>query len=70
MRLCEKEELGIESLPKDLGEAIVEFEKDDYLKGVLGEHISRKYLNAKKAEWIQYQTQVTTWEIDQYLYKI
>ena len=70
MRLWEKEELGIESLPKDLGEAIVEFEKDDYLKGVLGEHISRKYLNAKKAEWIQYQTQVTTWEIDQYLYKI
>ena len=70
MRLREKEELGIEALPSDLGEAIAEFEKDDYIKGILGEHISRKYPEAKKAEWQQYRTQVTAWEIDEYLYKI
>ncbi len=70
MRLCEKKKLGIESLPGDLGEAIAEFEKDAYIREILGEHISMKYPEAKKAEWQQYQTQVTEWEINEYLYKI
>lgn len=70
MRLREKEELGIESLPGDLGEAIAEFEKDSYIRGILGEHIGTKYPEAKKAEWLQYRAQVTEWEISEYLYKI
>lgn len=70
MRLSEKEKLGIESLPKDLGAAIAEFEKDTYIQEKLGEHISRKYVEAKKAEWANYRKQVTEWEINEYLYKI
>ncbi len=70
MRLQEKERLGIASLPADLGEAIREFEKDDYIQAVLGEHISKLYPKAKKAEWEDYQAQVTAWEIDKYLYRI
>lgn len=46
------------------------WKKDDYLKNVLGEHITEKYLEAKKAEWADYRAQVTAWEIEKYLYKI
>lgn len=70
MRLKEKHKLGIDSLPADLGEALQEFEKDEYLKEILGGHITEKYTEAKKAEWADYRTQVTNWEIDNYLYKI
>lgn len=70
MRLSQKAKLGIESLPADLGESIKELEKDEYLKEILGAHISEKYVEAKKAEWMNYRTQVTAWEINEYLYKI
>ena len=70
MRLSQKVKLGIESLPADLEEAIEEFEKDDYIKNVLGRHITEKYLEAKRAEWADYRAQVTDWEIEKYLYKI
>ena len=70
MRLSQKAKLGIESLPSDLSKAVEEFEQDDYIKDVLGEHITEKYTEAKKAEWANYRAQVTQWEIDEYLYKI
>lgn len=70
MRLSQKDALGIESLPADLGEAINELEKDEYIREVLGRHITEKYSEAKKAEWADYRAQVTSWEIDNYLYKI
>ena len=66
----ERERLGIELLPTSLKEAVDEFEKDEFVQGVLGTHAAEKYLEAKRAEWIQYTTQVTSWEIDEYLYKI
>lgn len=70
MRLDEKKAEGIEALPATLSEAINELEKDEFILGVLGEHISRNYIQAKRAEWSAYTSQVTDWEIDQYLYKI
>ena len=45
-------------------------DKDAFVKEVLGEHISSKLIEAKEAEWMQYRTQVTGWEIEEYLYKI
>lgn len=65
----ERDLLGIEKLPTTLGEAIAEFEKDDFVKCVLGEHITEKYLQEKKEEWAAYQARVTDWEIEQYLLK-
>ncbi len=70
MRLSQKEKLGIDSLPGDLEEALDELEKDTYIKEVLGNHISEKYLEAKRVEWDDYRAQVTNWEIEKYLYKI
>ena len=66
----EKASRGIESLPADRHAAICELQKDAFIKEVLGEHISSKLIEAKEAEWMQYRTQVTGWEIEEYLYKI
>ena len=70
MQLQQRAKLGIESLPGDLEQAVEELEKDDYIKNVLGGHITEKYLEAKRAEWADYRAQVTEWEIEKYLYKI
>ena len=62
-------ERGIDHLPETLGEAIDEFEEDVFLRNVLGDHIFYKYLEAKKEEWNVFRSQVTDWEIGEYLYK-
>lgn len=66
----EREALGIRRLPTTLKEAIAKLEKDEFILQVLGEHISKKYIEAKKTEWNDYCTQVSQWEIEQYLYRI
>ena len=70
MTAAEKQEEGIDSLPNNLLEAIQELEKDEFIKNVLGEHLSKCYIHAKKQEWAQYCRHVSAWEIEQYLYKI
>lgn len=66
----EIEELGILNLPSSLKEAIDELEKSDFIKNILGEHLTNKYIQAKKSEWDQYTIQVSKWELDQYLHRI
>lgn len=66
----ERKRRGIEALPSDLNEAIEELRKDEFIRGVLGEHITDKYVKAKSADWTAYRAQVTEWEIEEYLYKI
>lgn len=61
---------NIESLPSDLSKAVVEMEKDPFIKEVLGDHVFNKYVEAKKKEWDEYRTQVSQWEVEEYLYKI
>lgn len=65
-----KAKRGIVSLPRDLYEAVQELKKDSLVRETLGEHITAKYIDAKEAEWLQYRSQVTEWELEQYLYKI
>ena len=65
----ERKAAGIENLPENLCDAIEKFEEDTFLRGVLGEHIANNYINAKKREWQDYRTQVTNWELEQYLNK-
>jgi glutamine synthetase len=71
-RLAEEElcRSGVSRLPASLGEAAEAFEKDSFLRGVLGESLSRRYLEAKKQEWKEYMSQVTDWEVENYLYRI
>lgn len=61
---------GIEFIPQDLHEAVEEFKRDVLIREALGEHISRKYIEAKEREWMTYRSRVTPWEIEEYLYKI
>ena len=63
----ELEAEGIDSLPGSLEEAMVEFQKDPFIKETLGEHVYEKYLEGKLREWRHYRNKVTGWEIDNYL---
>jgi len=66
----ERTALGIRRLPANLREAVDDLERSEFIKNVLGSHISKKYVDAKRSEWEDYRTQVTQWELDQYLYRI
>lgn len=65
----ERRAAGIENMPADLKEAVDCLLEDEFLCGVLGEHITTKYVEAKMKEWENYTTRVSQWEIDEYLYK-
>ena len=65
----ERADLGIESLPANLMEAILELEKDKVIREALGEHIFNRFMEAKRIEWDEYRNQVTPWEIKAYLNK-
>ncbi len=65
----EKESLNIAHMPESLREAIDAFEADGFVRSVLGDHICRKLLEMKKREWSAYRSEVTNWEIEEYLYK-
>ncbi len=60
---------GVEALPENLLLAVEALEKDEVVKEALGSHISKKYIEAKRAEWMEYRKQVTQWEVERYLYK-
>jgi len=57
----------IDDLPRDLHEALSYLEKDDVIQEALGPHITARYLEAKRAEWLDYSAQVTSWELGRYL---
>jgi len=61
-----RNKMNIESLPANLGEALDEMENDPLIKEILGEHIYEKFLKMKRAEWDEYNTQVTRWERQKY----
>ena len=63
----ELKKAGIKTLPKDLGEAIGLFEQSALMKEVLGDHIHKFFVENKKAEWSEYVSQVSEWELDRYL---
>ncbi|HUF26810.1 MAG TPA: type I glutamate--ammonia ligase [Gemmatimonadaceae bacterium] len=65
----ERRRLRIDDLPQNLSEACDELEKDKEMTAALGEHIARHFLEAKRREWRDYITQVTPWELEQYLAK-
>ncbi len=65
----EKRRLRIDDLPHDLNEACDELEKDQVILDAMGDHVSRHFLHAKREEWREYITQVTQWELDNYLLK-
>ncbi len=67
MSAAEMEEAGIGVMPGSLKEAIEELKNNAIAKETLGAHIFDKYIEAKEAEWDNYRTAVTDWELDEYL---
>ncbi|WP_018247465.1 type I glutamate--ammonia ligase [Orenia marismortui] len=67
MNADRKEDLGIESLPSSLKEALDYLVNDEVIQSALGEHVLEHFLDAKIIEWDIYRTQVHQWELDQYL---
>ncbi len=58
---------GIRELPGTLGEALDELEADEVIRDALGDHVFGHYVEAKRAEWDEYRTQVSDWEVARYL---
>jgi glutamine synthetase len=57
----------VPSLPKSLGEALDEMQRDPLVVAALGQHIFERFLDAKRTEWDDYRLAVSQWELDRYL---
>lgn len=66
MDAATREKNDIASLPGSLEEAICELKKDELIKETLGEHVMTQYISGKDAEWNEYRTRVSNWELDKY----
>ena len=58
---------NIDALPRDIKEALEEMKQDPLIMGVLGEHVASHYIAGKMKEWTEYQTRVSSWELEKYL---
>ena len=47
-----------------------EMKKDNIVRELLGESVFEQYYESKIASWNEYDSQVTNWEIESYLYKV
>jgi len=63
----ERAQRGIGSLPGNLSDAINLTEKSQLVRKALGDHLFDSFIKNKKIEWDQYRTQVTEYELKQYL---
>jgi glutamine synthetase len=63
----EKNDYGIERLPGNLYEAVRELDRSPVIKEALGEHIYKRFREARLKEWEDYKLQVHDWEVKQYL---
>jgi len=63
----EREERGIGALPGSLYEAIQLTESSELVRKALGEHLFNTFIHNRKVEWDRYRSQVTDYELKQYL---
>ena len=66
---AKRADYGIETLPPNLSEAVSALESDEIVREALGEHVTEKFVEAKRADWADYITSVSEWETDKYLEK-
>jgi glutamine synthetase len=62
-----RDELGVSELPGSLAEAMEELHDNQVIKEALGPAAYRAFRRAKLAEWEEYITTVTDWEVNRYL---
>ena len=64
MSFRDRRKYRIDELPRDLHEALEMFEKDTVIQAALGEHLTERFLEAKRNEVMQYNSHVSRWEIE------
>ncbi|MDO8636687.1 MAG: glutamine synthetase family protein [Dehalococcoidia bacterium] len=62
-----RRQLGINTLPGSLQEALVLTESSEVVRKALGEHVFNTFITNKKIEWDRYRVQVTDYELKRYL---
>jgi glutamine synthetase len=67
MSFRDRRKYQIDDLPADLDEALREFKKDKVITAALGEHLTQRFLEAKREEVARFQRHISKWEIDEYL---
>jgi glutamine synthetase len=60
---AERKAAGYEHLPQNLGEALAEMDRSELLAETLGEHVYDFFLRNKRAEWDNYRSAVTAYEL-------
>lgn len=63
----ERTRRGIATLPGSLYEAIELTERSELVRKALGDHVFYTFIRNKKVEWDRYRTQVTDYELKNYL---
>lgn len=63
----EKQRLRVQELPRHLGEALDELERDRTARAALGEYIFSRFTAVKREEWLEYLAHVHPWEVERYL---
>ena len=59
--------MGVERLPRTLGEAVDAFEADPLGCAVMGPLMFETFVKFKRAEWEEYHSHVSDWELKRYL---
>lgn len=62
----ERNELGIFRFPANLGEAVLELQRDRFFQQVLGDVMYDEYIKLKRFAWNEYNKQITPWELEKY----
>ena len=70
MTEAERAAAGITTLPENLGAALEELKKDEFVRNILGGDITGKYIDAKLNEFADYRAHVSRWEIEHYLDRV
>jgi glutamine synthetase len=63
---AELEKIGVQELPRTLGEAVDAFAADPFVEKILGAELRGEFIKYKRAEWEAYHQTVSQWEIDRY----
>jgi glutamine synthetase len=58
--------IGVQELPRTLGEAVDAFAADPFIEQILGTELRNEFIRYKRAEWEEYHQSVSQWEIDRY----
>ncbi|HLX96381.1 MAG TPA: type III glutamate--ammonia ligase [Verrucomicrobiae bacterium] len=63
---AELEKIGVQELPRTLGEAVEAFAADPFVESVLGAGLRNEFIKYKRAEWEEYHQSISPWEINRY----